>query len=101
MPDDVLVLPAHNEPFRGQHARIAALRRGHARSFERLRRALVEPRRAVDVFASLFGRSISSADVQLLGMATGESLASLNHLRQLGQATRHLDAQGVAWWQQA
>ncbi len=101
VPDDVLVLPAHNEPFRGLHARIAALRRGHARSFERLRRALVEPRRAVDVFASLFGRSISSADVQLLGMATGESLASLNHLRQLGQATRNLDAQGVAWWQQA
>ena len=38
VPDDVLVLPAHNECFRGLHARIDALARGQERALERLRR---------------------------------------------------------------
>ncbi|HJV60329.1 MAG TPA: MBL fold metallo-hydrolase, partial [Albitalea sp.] len=59
VPDDVLVLPSHNECFRGLHARIDALRRGQERSLRRLRRTLAEPRRAVDVFGALFARGIS------------------------------------------
>src|SRR6218665_184444 len=38
VPDDVLVLPSHNECFRGLHARIDALKQGQDRAFERLRR---------------------------------------------------------------
>ncbi|WP_439955514.1 hypothetical protein, partial [Klebsiella pneumoniae] len=34
VPDDVLVLPAHNEPFRGLHARLDHLARGHERGLE-------------------------------------------------------------------
>jgi glyoxylase-like metal-dependent hydrolase (beta-lactamase superfamily II) len=98
VPDDVLVLPSHNECFRGLHARIDSLVRGQERSLARLRRSLAQPRRAVDVFASLFARSISEANISLLGMATGESLACLNHLLHRGEAVIEEDADGVAWY---
>ena len=98
VPDDVLVLPAHNEPFRGLHLRLDALERGQLRALDRLREALREPKRAVDVFGVLFKRAIADTDVGLLGMATGESLASLNHLVARGEAVRELGEDGVAWW---
>ncbi|MEP7282481.1 MAG: MBL fold metallo-hydrolase [Rubrivivax sp.] len=98
VPDDVLVLPSHNECFRGLHARIDWLARGQRRALDRLRRRLQEPRRAIDVFGSLFARAISPGDVPLLGMATGESVACLNHLVRRGETLRELDADGVAWY---
>jgi len=98
VPDDVLVLPSHNECFRGLHARIDALRQGQERSLERLRRALKEPKRAVDVFVSLFARSIDESNVPLLGMATGESIACLNHLLHRGDIDCEADRDGVAWY---
>jgi glyoxylase-like metal-dependent hydrolase (beta-lactamase superfamily II) len=101
VPDDVLVLPAHNECFRGLHARIDALQRGQAHALERLRRALVQPRRAVDVFTSLFARRVTEDDVHLLSMATGESLACLNYLVHRGEAVRTRDEHGVDWYQLA
>ncbi len=96
VPDDVLVLPAHNEPFRGLHARLAYLARGHERGLERLRRSLREPRRAIDVFGALFARRID--DRQLLSMATGESLAHLNHLIARDEVIVEIDGKGVAWY---
>ena len=44
VPDDVLVLPAHNDCFRGLHLRIDALERGQETALRRLRRSL-DPRR--------------------------------------------------------
>src|SRR6218665_340012 len=96
--DDVLVLRSHNECFRGLHARIDAIKQAQDRAFERLRRSLVDPKRALDVFGALFGRSISEADVHLLGMATGESIACLNHLVLRGEVRRETDANGVDWY---
>ena len=101
VPDDVLVLPAHNECFRGLHARIDALASGQQRSLDRLRRSLAEPRRAVDVFGALFARAIGEADTALLGMATGESLACLNYLVHRGEASAASDADGVSWYRLA
>lgn len=101
VPDDVLVLPSHNECFHGLHARIDALRQGQERSLQRLRRTLQEPRRAIDVFGALFARGIGESDVALLGLATGESLACLNHLLQRGEVTREDDDAGVAWYRLA
>lgn len=95
LPDEVLVLPGHGDPFTGVKARIAALRRGHLTSLERLERALASPRRAVDVFASLFARPV---DENALGLATGEGLAHLNYLTRRGRATRRRDEAGVDWW---
>jgi hypothetical protein len=101
VPDDVLVLPAHNECFRGLHARIDALARGQEKSLDRLRRSLREPRRAIDVFGALFARPIGEADMPLLGMATGESLACLNYLLRRGDAVCEHDAEGVSWYRLA
>jgi glyoxylase-like metal-dependent hydrolase (beta-lactamase superfamily II) len=95
VPDDVLVLPAHNDPFHGLHARLDHLIRGHERGLERLEKLLAEPKRAVDVFAALFVRRITQ---ELLGMATGESLAHLNCLVRRGRATGQADADGVVWY---
>lgn len=101
VPDDTLVLPAHNECFRGLHARIDALERGQETSLRRLRRTLSEPRRVVDVFSALFARPIDQADVPLLGMATGEAVACLNYLMHRGEVVRTIDAAGVAWYRTA
>jgi glyoxylase-like metal-dependent hydrolase (beta-lactamase superfamily II) len=98
VPDDVLVLPAHNECFRGLHARVDSLARGQALALERLRRSLAQPKRAIDVFSALFARPIGEADVPLLGMATGESVACLNHLLHRGEVSRDIDSDGVAWY---
>ncbi|MFZ4757169.1 MAG: MBL fold metallo-hydrolase [Burkholderiaceae bacterium] len=99
VPDDVLVLPAHNLPFRNLHARLDSLASGHARGLVRLLARLAEPKRAIDVFGALFARPIDSPGV--LGMATGETLAHLNRLLAQGDATMQLDADGVAWYRAA
>ncbi|WP_421739348.1 MBL fold metallo-hydrolase [Caulobacter sp.] len=95
VPDSVLVLPAHNDPFHGLHARIDHLINGHERGLSRLEKKIAEPKRVVDVFGALFARPIGS---DLLGMATGEALAHLNCLVGRGLATRRTDADGVAWY---
>ncbi len=93
--DRLLVLPAHGEPFLGLHARLDRLAQGHERGLQRLRRSLAEsPKRAVDVFGSLFARAIDG-NSQLLAMATGEGVAHLNHLLERGEALREVDAEGV------
>lgn len=96
VPDDVLVLPAHNLPFRGLHARLDELADGHARGLDALRQRLAEPHRVIDLFSTLFRRPIDSNG--LLGMATGETLAHLNRLIAQGDATVEVDADGVAWY---
>jgi glyoxylase-like metal-dependent hydrolase (beta-lactamase superfamily II) len=96
VPDDVLVLPAHNDPFHGLHARIDHLIRGHERSLQRLEKLLGQgPKRAVDLFGALFARPIGP---DLLNMATGECLAHLNCLKGRNLAADHLDGEGVRWW---
>ena len=62
----------------------------------RLRRVLSAPKRAVDVFGALFARPIENAS--LLGLATGESVAHLNHLLHTGEAEVSIDGSGVAWY---
>ncbi len=92
--DSLLVLPSHGEPFHGLHARLVRLSAGHARGLERLRRTLADPKRAIDVFGALFARPIDGKG-DLLGMATGESLAHLNHLLARGEARFEDGADGV------
>jgi glyoxylase-like metal-dependent hydrolase (beta-lactamase superfamily II) len=98
VPDHVLVLPAHNDCFRGLHARLDSLTHGQERALQRLRALLGEPRRAIDVFAALFARAIHESDVLLLGMATGESVACLNYLLRRGEVSREADRDGVYWY---
>ncbi|MEM8920174.1 MAG: MBL fold metallo-hydrolase, partial [Pseudomonadota bacterium] len=80
--ENALILPAHNEPFYGAHLRLQALIDGHEKSLERLTSRLEEPKRVVDLFTTLFARKI---ELDVLSMATGETLAHLNCLIERGQ----------------
>jgi len=95
VPDDVLVLPSHNEPFRGLHVRLAALISDHEQRLARMHEELARPKRAVDVFGVLFRRRVGA---DMLIMATGESVAHLNCLMARHLAVREMDASGVAWY---
>ncbi len=97
IPNDVLVLPAHQEPFFGLHARLTQLLRSHDRSLERLFDHLRQPRRALDCFSVLFKRSIRGPHVML---AVGETLAHLNCLIGRRMIAKSVDQAGVAWYQQ-
>ncbi len=95
--DDVLVLPAHNEPFRGLHARLDRLAAGQEEGLTRLRSMLTEPRRAIDVFTALFKRDVGD-DPQQWSLATGESLAHINYLIRRGEARVDSITDGVVWY---
>lgn len=93
LPKDVLVLPAHNEPFTGAHARLQHLIDGHEIALKRLHSRLKQsPRKVVDVFPAIFGRKIND---ELLSMATGEAVAHLNCLRKRGKAERTEGSDGI------
>ncbi|MDB5711559.1 MAG: hypothetical protein JWL96_3629 [Sphingomonas bacterium] len=93
LPDDLLVLPGHGDPFHGLHARLDALDREHRQRLDELEVFLAEPRRAVDCFGRLFRRAIGQ---DMLGMATGEAMSHLRRLEVEGRAVRET-ADGV-WW---
>jgi glyoxylase-like metal-dependent hydrolase (beta-lactamase superfamily II) len=99
LPADLLVLPAHNEPFYGLHERMSELIEGHERALARvLKRVQQSPRRAVDLFTALFGRAIGP---DLIGMATGESIAHLNCLAARGLVARRTATDGVVFYEPA
>ena len=90
---DTLVLPAHGLPYRGVHARIAALRAHHAAHLDTIAAALrEEPRHAVGCFPLLFRREIGAAN---MGLALGEAVAHLHRLEAQGRAGRETGADGV------
>lgn len=94
VPNDVLVLPSHNEPFLGLHERLNNLIEGHEKALARVLHRLKQgPKRAVDLFMALFARKIGP---DLVGMATGESIAHVNCLIGRGLARRELGEDGVA-----
>jgi glyoxylase-like metal-dependent hydrolase (beta-lactamase superfamily II) len=97
LPDRLLVLPSHGDPFTGLHARLDALDGGHRDRLDALHALLAEPRRAVDCFAVLFGRKI---DDGLIGLATGEAMAHLRRLEIEGRAVRSVEG-GVHWYSRA
>ncbi len=88
-PENVLVLPAHNEPFIGIKKRLQALIDGHENGLARLRDVCATPQRAVDkdVFSVLFKRPI---DRNNYFMATGESLAHMMCLVHRGEVSQTL-----------
>ena len=95
LPDSLLVLPAHGEPFLGLHARLDRLAAGHAKGLQRLRRSLAEPKRVMDLFGALFARAIDARS-EVLGLATGETVAHLNHLHARGELAVRVGDDG-AW----
>jgi glyoxylase-like metal-dependent hydrolase (beta-lactamase superfamily II) len=98
--DQLLVLPAHGEPFLGLHARLDKLAQGHATGLTRLRQRLEKPLRVMDCFGALFARTIDERS-EALGLATGETVAHLNYLRLRGEIRRWEDENAVHWHQMA
>jgi hypothetical protein len=96
LPPQVLVLPAHGEPFRGVHARLDQLTSEHEAGLASLRKLCREPRRVVDVFPALFKSRISDSN---LIMAAGEAISHLNFLVERGEMSVGRDASGVNWYQ--
>jgi len=93
--DDVLVLPAHGQPYRGVQARIADIRAHHEERLAKLEAAFASAPTglsAVDCFALLFRREIGPHNV---GLAVGEALAHLHLLESRGRARRTRDEAGV------
>ena len=95
LPEGTLVLPSHNEPFRGAGMRLQELIDMHELNMEKLMALCAEPKRAVDCFPALFRSRITSGNYL---MATGESLAHLNCLRARGTIERRTDGQGIDWY---
>ncbi|WP_250534619.1 MBL fold metallo-hydrolase [Caballeronia sp. AZ10_KS36] len=98
VPANALVLPSHNEPFHGLHERIERLDAAARRGLGKLRDRLAEPRRAVDVFGTLFAGAVEEARFSRYTLATGEALAYLNYLLANGEATSQADDDGVLWY---
>ncbi len=97
LPEDALVLPAHNDVFLGVRPRLQSLIDGHENALARLAALCDTPRRAVDteVFSVLFKRPINADN---LFMATGESLAHLMCLVHRGVLEQQFDQYDVAWF---
>ena len=97
LPDETLVLPAHNEPFTRLHTRLDQLARDHHGKLGKLGDLLAQPKSAVESFDTLFGRPIGEGEYQ---MATGEAVAHLNWLVAEGRARRETE-DGRHWFRAA
>jgi glyoxylase-like metal-dependent hydrolase (beta-lactamase superfamily II) len=97
LPDDLLVLPAHETPFYGLHVRLTQLIEGHERGLDALYDHLAEPRRAVECYAPLFDTRIGP-DNSLF--AIGETLAHLNCLLGRRRIARERGGDGVQRYRQ-
>lgn len=88
LPDDVLVLPSHDYPFRGLHGRLDDLRAHHQIRLDAALDFCSEPQTATDLIPSLFSRDIGVFE---FGFALGETLAHLNYLVTDGYLERRRD----------
>lgn len=90
-PDDTLVLPAHNLPFRGLRRRLRALIEHHDDRMLLLEEQCTEPRLAADLLPALFSRKLDPFQTM---MGLGECIAHLHLLMHQSRLERRLDADG-------
>lgn len=90
--DEVLVLPSHDFPFFGLHARIDALKTHHAERLDDLAGYCRIPRTAAETLEVLFRREL---DAHQITFAMGESLSHLVHLEGSARLKRATDRNGV------
>jgi glyoxylase-like metal-dependent hydrolase (beta-lactamase superfamily II) len=98
LPAGTLILPAHNEPFVGLHARLDYLARHHEDRLTALEGMLGEPKRVLSTLKVLFGRMMKPHETFL---AVGEALAHLNCLVEQGRVVREEDEDGVWTYRRA
>ena len=98
VPNDVLVLPAHNEPFYGLHQRVRHLEYLTTENLEKLLILCQTPRfiNDDDVFKMLFNRKISRGSFLL---AVTESLSHFNCLWSRGKIDKFTHDNGMIYFQ--
>ena len=91
---NTLILPSHQQVFRGLHARTQELQAHHALQFELIGQLLAEVpgSTAFETMRHLFPRLLNAVDDML---ALGETIAHLSWMRYEGLVHRNLDAEGV------
>ena len=97
VPDDALVLPSHNLPFRGVQTRIAQIVDHHRVRLERLSGGFADSSggarlSAADAVPLMFRREL---DFHQMGFAMGECLAHLAYLEGEGTLAGRLDPDGI------
>ncbi|HYZ42566.1 MAG TPA: MBL fold metallo-hydrolase, partial [Stellaceae bacterium] len=87
VPPETLVLPSHNLPFYGLHARIEELAAHHDARCAQIATACDRPQTASQLVPLLFPRLL---DRHQMGFALGEAVAHLNYLMHRGALGRAL-----------
>jgi glyoxylase-like metal-dependent hydrolase (beta-lactamase superfamily II) len=78
LPEDVLVLPGHNLPFYGLHARAQELRHHHEERCARIAEACsAEPQSAAELVPVVFRKDL---DPHQMSFAFSEVLAHMNYM---------------------
>ncbi len=96
--DDLIVCPAHGEPFNGLHTRLKALRDEHLQRLDAVEAAAAKnPVRVIDCFPLLFNREITGENREL---ATGEAISHVRRLELEGRLRREM-RDGVRWYHAA
>ncbi|MEC7489974.1 MAG: MBL fold metallo-hydrolase [Pseudomonadota bacterium] len=98
LPEDVLVLPSHDYPFRGLHGRMDDLRAHHQSRLDVANDRCVKPQTAAEVIPALFKREIGVFE---FSFAMGETLAHLNYLVCDGALERVRESDGLIRFRQA
>jgi len=92
VPADAFVLPAHNLPFLGLHARIAELTRHHDQRCQDILDACAgAPRLPAEIVPLLFPRRL---DAHQTSFAFGETLAHVNYMKRRGWMLSEAGADG-------
>ncbi|MDC8832336.1 MBL fold metallo-hydrolase [Alteromonas gilva] len=91
LPDETLVLPSHNVPYKGLGFRCQALHEHHNAMLNQLTEFCQAPRTLLQCMPELYARELSG---QLLFFALAEGLAHLNYLYYNGSMARQKDADG-------
>ena len=87
VPDSVLVLPAHQLPFRGLHQRLLEVIAHHEERLDKIEALCDSERNAQELTDLLFGREMT---VFQNFLAVGECIAHLHRLLALGRIERRL-----------
>ena len=91
--DEVLVLPCHNLPFQGLHARIEQLEAHHLHRCDLIAAAAKAPISCAEVVPIIFRRPLE--DPHQLSFALGEALAHLNYMLRIGALNVEVDTAGA------
>lgn len=93
IPNATLILPSHQEPFKGIVERMQQLIDDHLAQLNRLRLAVHAPISAIQARAILFDRELNLIETIL---ATGETLAHLNYLVHQSEIEMQISSSGLA-----